>query len=79
MYDKIIESNKQILNSIQILDMNKIKLSSEALAKLNDTSKLLDLKYGKHGTPERDKFEKEALDYYDDIAKVGKDGNEDMQ
>lgn len=58
--------------------MNKIKLSSEALAKLHDTSELLDSKYGKRGTPERDKFEKEAIEYYNEITKGGKDGSENM-
>ena len=58
--------------------MNKIKLSSESLAKLNYTSALLDRKYGKRGTPERDKFEKEAMKYYNKMTKGGKDGNENM-
>lgn len=58
--------------------MKKIKLSPEALAKLHDTSALLDRKYGKRGTPERDKFEKEAMKYYNKMTKGGKDGNEDM-
>lgn len=58
--------------------MKKIKLSPESLAKFHDTSKLLDRKYGNRGTPKRNKFEKEVLDYYNKIAKGGKDGNEDM-
>lgn len=58
--------------------MKKIKLSPESLYKLHDTSELLDSKYGKRGTPERDKFEKEAMKYYNKMTKGGKDGNEDM-
>lgn len=39
--------------------MRKINMS-----KLHSTSQLLNDKYGKRGTPERDEFEKEAIAYY---------------
>lgn len=56
----------------------KKNISEKALSKLHKTSELLDRKYGKRGTPERDEFEKEALDYYNKKIKDNKDGNEDM-
>lgn len=57
----------------------KKNISEKALSKLHNTSGFLDRKYGKRGTPERDKFDKEAIDYYNKKIKDSKDGNENMQ
>lgn len=54
----------------------KRKISQKALSKLHSFSELLDNKYGKIGTPKRDKFDKEAIEYYN---KKIENGNEDMQ
>jgi ribosome-binding protein aMBF1 (putative translation factor) len=40
------------------------QLDPAKLAKLNSTNQLLDSEYGKHGTPERDKFDSEALAWF---------------
>lgn len=54
----------------------KRKISQKASSKLHSFSELLDNKYGKRGTPKRDKFDKEAIEHHN---KNMKDGNEDMQ
>lgn len=54
----------------------KRKISQKALSKLHSFSDLLDNKYGKRGTPKRDKFDKEAIEHHN---KNMKDENEDMQ
>ena len=41
-----------------------IQLDENKLKKLHSASELLNNKYGKRGTPERDVFEKEAIAYY---------------
>ena len=41
-----------------------IKLDENKLKNLHSASELLNNKYGKRGTPERDEFEKEAIAYY---------------
>lgn len=56
----------------------KRKISQKALSKLHSFSELLDNKYGKRGTPKRDKFDKEAIEYYNKNIKDGEDGNENM-
>ncbi|MDR2950133.1 MAG: helix-turn-helix domain-containing protein [Prevotella sp.] len=47
-----------------------IKLNPEKVAKLHNTSALLDKKYGKRGTPERAAFESKALiNYFGEVLK----------
>jgi ribosome-binding protein aMBF1 (putative translation factor) len=47
-----------------------IQLNPEKVAKLHDTSALLDRKYGNRGTPTRTAFEEKALaGYYADLLK----------
>jgi ribosome-binding protein aMBF1 (putative translation factor) len=41
-----------------------IQLNPEKVAKLHNTSELLDRKYGKRGTPSREVFHEKALAYY---------------
>ncbi len=40
------------------------KLNLEKIRKLRNYSDILDQKYGKEGTPEREQFETKALDFY---------------
>lgn len=45
------------------------KLDENKLKNLHNANELLDIKYGKKGTPKRDKFEKEAIEYYNEIVR----------